>query len=106
MTDETLIRVPAAFFRDHDSRDCEPVIFRGGRPRPRTMPTVRDWVSECITLKKGCPGAKPEGFTLWLLDLLNGEPHDEFVDMFPGSGMVTDAVERWRRSPRLPLQYA
>ena len=24
MNDETLIRVPAAFYRDHDSRDCEP----------------------------------------------------------------------------------
>jgi len=84
----------------------EPVIFRGGRVRPRTMPTVRDWVSECITLKKGCPGAKPEGFTLWLLDLLNVQPQDEFVDMFPGSGMVAEAYERWKRSPRLPLQYA
>lgn len=82
----------------------EPVIFRGGRKRPRTMPTVRDWVSENITLKKGCPGAKPEKFTLWLLDMLNVHPHDEFVDMFPGSGMVTKAFEQWKRSSQAALK--
>jgi len=84
----------------------EPVIFRGGRPRPRTMPTVRDWVAENITMMKGCPGAKPEGFTLWLIDLLNIEPQDEFVDMFPGSGMVTKAWESYRTQKRLPLRFA
>ena len=39
----------------------EPVIVRGGRKRPTDMPTVRDWVSANITLKRGCPGA---GFRL------------------------------------------
>ena len=84
----------------------EPVIFRGGRKRPRTMPTVRDWVSECITLKKGCPGAKPEGFSMWLFDLLNMEPQDDFVDMFPGSGSVQKAWDKFCRTPMLPLEYA
>src|SRR5581483_6896549 len=31
----------------------EPVIMRGGRKRGRNLPTVRDWVSVNITLKKG-----------------------------------------------------
>jgi hypothetical protein len=84
----------------------EPVIFRGGRKRPREMPTVRDWVSEVITLKKGCPGAKPEAFVLWLIDLLNVEATDEFVDLFHGSGAVSKAWETFQRTPRLPLKYA
>ena len=84
----------------------EPVVFCGGRKRPRTMPTVRDWVSECITLKKGCPGAKPEGFCMWLFDLLNMQPQDNFVDLFPGSGSVGASWRKFCRSPRLPLNYA
>lgn len=83
----------------------EPVIVRGGRKRPREMPTVRDWVSEVITLKKGCPGAKPAGFVRWLLDVLNVQPTDEFVDLFPGSGAVESAWQEFRRSPMLPLRY-
>lgn len=82
----------------------EPVIFRGGRKRPRTMPTVRDWVSSCITLKKGCPGAKPEAFCLWLFDLLNMKPQDELVDLFPGSGSVQNAWKQFRQQPELPMK--
>ena len=83
----------------------EPVIVRGGRKRPRTMPTVRDWVSECITLQKGCPGAKPKGFCNWLFDVLNMEPQDDFVDLFEGSGGVMRAWNRFRTTPRLKLEY-
>ena len=81
----------------------EPVIFRGGRKRPRNMPTVRDWVSEVITLKKGCPGAKPEGFCFWLFEVLNIHADDEFVDLFPGSGSVQKAWKVWKRQNRLQL---
>lgn len=84
----------------------EPVIVQGGRPRPRTMPTVRDWVSACITLQKGCPGAKPEDFCMWLFDVLNMERDDEFVDLFPGSGMVSRAWNMFRQQAVLPLEYA
>ena len=79
----------------------EPVIVRGGRKRPRTMPTVRDWVSACITLKKGCPGAKPTAFCEWIFEILNVESGDEFVDLFPGSGQVTRAWKSRRVSPQL-----
>ena len=83
----------------------EPVIVRGGRKRPREMPTVRDWVSEVITLQRGCPGAKPERFVFWLLDVLNVRHDDEFVDLFPGSGAVAMAWEKFRSTPMLPLTY-
>jgi hypothetical protein len=82
----------------------EPVIVRGGRKRPRSMPTVRDWVSANITLKKGCTGAKPEGFSMWLFEVLNMEPQDDFVDLFPGSGGVMEAWERFRSSHSTALK--
>ena len=67
----------------------EPVIWRGGRqPRSREEPTVRDWFSGNITLKRGLTGAKPERFCFWLFDLLGLRPDDEFVDIFHGSGAV------------------
>lgn len=72
----------------------EPVIVRGGRKRGRDVPTVRDWVSCNITLKKGLVGAKPEGFCEWLLDVLNVLPGDQLDDIFPGTGIVTQTFER------------
>jgi hypothetical protein len=79
----------------------EPVIVRGGRKRSREMDTVRDWCSANITLRKGVPGAKPETFVYWLLAVLGAARGDEIIDMFPGSGMVADAVERWRGQQRV-----
>jgi hypothetical protein len=73
----------------------EPVIWRGGRKRDRTAPTVRDWVACNITLQRGFTGAKPEGFCLWLFDLLGATPDDDFVDLFPGSGAVGDVWEKY-----------
>lgn len=73
----------------------EPVIVRGGRKRTRKQPTVRDWVSANITMKRGLSGAKPQGFCFWLFEVLNLEPGDEFVDLYPGSGAVTRALEAW-----------
>ena len=70
----------------------EPVIFRGGRKRPRTEPTVRDWHSANITLRKGLTGAKPATFAQWVLGILYVQPGDTFDDLFPGSGAVTDAA--------------
>lgn len=75
----------------------EPVIFTGGRqPRSRTEPTVRDWCSESITLKRGLVGVKPEKVCFWVFDLLGLQAGDELVDLFPGSGAVTRAWEKWQ----------
>ena len=71
----------------------EPVLFRGGRKRSRKESTVRDWVSANITLKKGLVGAKPEAFCTWLFDLMGLQDGDEFVDIFPGTGIVTAVWE-------------
>lgn len=70
----------------------EPVIWRGGRTkRERTEPTVRDWVSANITLRKGLTGAKPKEFADWLFDLMGMREGDELIDLFPGTNAVTNA---------------
>ena len=74
----------------------EPVIVGGaGRKRDRKEPTVRDWVSANITLKKGLSGAKPEAFSLWLFDVLGMQQGDLLVDIFYGSGAVSEAYKKW-----------
>jgi hypothetical protein len=75
----------------------EPVIFRGGRRRTRQQDTVRDWIAAPATLQRGVVGAKPDAFCYWLFEVLNLHPDDELVDLYPGSGAVTRAWERWRR---------
>lgn len=67
----------------------EPVLFVPARSGRRDIPTVRDWVSVCITLKKGLTGCKPEDFCQWLFRLLGMELDDEFDDLFPGTGIVS-----------------
>lgn len=79
----------------------EPVLFRGGRRRPRTQDTVRDWVAAPITLQRGVVGAKPDAFCYWLFEVLNLRPDDDLDDLYPGSGAVTRAWGRWRG--RFPL---
>jgi hypothetical protein len=83
----------------------EPIIVRGGRPIPTTKPTVRDWVSEPIAMRKGFPGAKPAKVCFWLFDFLGLELEDEFVDLFPGSGAVSDAYEQWRQAKSGRIQF-
>jgi hypothetical protein len=80
----------------------EPVIFRPlPRKRLRTDNTVRDFVSANVTLRRGVSGAKPDAFCHWLFSLAGLQDDDEFVDLFPGSGAVTRALEAWRSQLRL-----
>lgn len=68
----------------------EPVIFRGGRQDwDRDVLTVRDHLSQVITLKRGLPGAKPEAFCRWVLLLLGyDQDQDTLDDIFPGTGVM------------------
>ena len=103
---------PFAAFKANVTRAYawEPIILRGGRPIPREMATVRDWieaaaVKEPITMKRGFPGAKPAAVTRWIFDWLNMQPGDEFVDLFPGSGAVGHAYASWLEGKgELPAQ--
>ena len=81
----------------------EPVIFYGSRKLGRDIPTVRDWHSANITMKRGTHGAKPESFCFWLFEFLGCQHDDDFHDLFPGSGSVTQSWDKWRNQRRLLL---
>lgn len=68
----------------------EAVIFRGGRRGDRSRPTVKDHLIESITLQKGLTGAKPRAFAFWMFDLLGAEPTDKLVDLFIGTGIISE----------------
>lgn len=101
----------------------EPVIFwRGRNPNaghPHAPPekngkqtTPKDFariemgtvLAEPITLKKGFTGAKPDAFCEWVLDLLNVQPGDEVVDLFPGTGIMGEVATR--RTTQLKMDAA
>jgi hypothetical protein len=75
----------------------EPVLVKSCRNSGRFTTTVRDWVSCNITLQRGFYGAKPEGFCHWMFDAMGMTPDDEFLDVFPGSGAVTNAFAVWKQ---------
>lgn len=72
----------------------EPVLVRGGRKLGRDVETVRDYVSANVLIRKGCAGAKPAEFCRWLFRVLGTQRGDELIDLYPGSGMVSDV---WRQ---------
>lgn len=84
----------------------EPVIWRGGRTkRGRKVDTVRDWHSECITMRRGVPGAKPPGFVAWIVGLLGADVRqgDTITDLFHGSGAMLGV---WRPHTSFSEQVA
>jgi hypothetical protein len=80
----------------------EPVLVKAVR-KPVVKPgmTYRDFISESITLKRGLTGAKPERVADWLFEVMGCEPTDELDDLFPGTGAVTQAWEKWQRQRSL-----
>jgi hypothetical protein len=80
----------------------EPVLVK--RPpikRSRGVDTVRDFVIATPPVFEGknisdVPGEKPVAFCEWLFAALALKPTDEFHDLFPGSGAVGMAWDRWR----------
>lgn len=89
----------AAFKKNvNPSSAWEPVALVGGRRRTDAHTYMRDWIAESITLKKGLTGSKPRHFSFWLFDCANLQPNDELIDLFPGSGSVTDAWNEYRKN--------
>ena len=97
---------PFAFFhsgtRGRPPYAWEAVIFR--TPLTDRRPKgVRDWLS-CnafgVTAAErrragNVRGMKPEAFCFWLFALLGLRPGDVFDDLYPGSGAVMAAFEKW-----------
>lgn len=76
----------------------EPILVHEAR-RPVVDPqrpvVMRDWYACRMAMRKGLTGAKPAELCHWLFCVLGAEPTDELIDVFPGSGAVTDAWKTW-----------
>ena len=80
----------------------EPMLVKAARkPTVTNRMVYRDWIAEPITLQRGLTGAKPERVCQFLFEVMGCRPDDELVDLFPGTGAVTAAWEKWRRQPSL-----
>lgn len=98
------IGVPSATRGPHST--WEPVIYLPARWQ---RPGRRDWLLAMPARGGGTlPGRKPLEFCKWLFGLLGMAPGDVFVDMFPGTEVVTSAWLAASRessgdsSPRVP----
>lgn len=91
----------------------EPVLFVQP-PRKRllsgyeTFGKAADWhsASPPIFLRedrgiKGIKGTKPFSFCMWILDLLGFQLGDTLEDLFPGSGIMSEAVALYGRQREL-----
>ena len=75
----------------------EPVLVKPVRKPVVTKRLVmRDWIAESITLRRGLTGAKPRAVCRWAFEMAGLEPTDQLVDLYPGTGAVTDAWNEWR----------
>jgi hypothetical protein len=74
----------------------EPVLLRIPEGRKGRASVDDPWVDDVLPAPKpskyGFMGAKPPAWTRWVLDMLGHQPDDEVVDMFPGSGAVTNEL--------------
>lgn len=84
----------------------EPVIVKSARPISTSGP--RDWIHVEPEAFQYRPkpesyviGQKPSPFCMWMFEWLGAKPEDDFHDLFPGSGAVGEAWERWRAQPTL-----
>lgn len=74
----------------------EPVFIMAARkPEVSGRMVMRDYVSEPITMERGTIGAKPERVCMWAFECMGAQPDDELVDLFPGSGAVSRAWDKF-----------
>lgn len=83
----------------------EPVILSGGR-RPEFHTRTHIEASPPQFTFRPRPaahviGEKPEAFSLWLFAAAGLTPDDQFTDLFPGSGAVGRAWQKWRTQSAL-----
>ena len=70
----------------------EAVLWRTVKKDPKRQ-MVRDWITGPATKQKGLPGAKPNYFNRWILDLLIFNPEEDYLtDIFPGTNGMAWAM--------------
>lgn len=81
----------------------EPVLCVPGRPKRAKVRSYH--VGNAPPrgfLAKSFTGSKPPGFCEWVIRCLGADPNeDTLVDLFPGSGAMTQAWDRFLRQPPL-----
>lgn len=83
----------------------EPVLVKPARkPVVSGRLVSRDFIAEPITMRRGLSGAKPEAVSRWLFEVMAAEPGDTLDDLFPGTGAITRAWQRWSTELRLELE--
>ena len=85
----------------------EPVIVRPARPNPKVKnvmaaPSPMGFLST-RNGEETFPGKKPPAFSRWLFELLGARGHDDFTDLFPGSGAVGREWQAWSSQTRLAV---
>jgi hypothetical protein len=78
----------------------EPVVFAGARQLPGSAPQAVDALAGRAPRRRSkrpdaVIGSKPPDFCAWLFGLLGALPGDSLDDLYPGSGTVTWAWQRW-----------
>jgi hypothetical protein len=88
----------------------EPIFQYGGRRRHRRASILPDYLhTHSVRYKEAGAGAvigmKPYEYCAYCFETLGARPElgDTLEDLFPGSGAVSAAWERWRSEPRLPI---
>lgn len=88
----------------------EPILQYGGRRRHRKASILPDYLNlSPVRHKEAGEGAvigmKPYGYCAYCFETLGARPElgDTLEDLFPGSGAVAAAWERWCSEPRLPI---
>lgn len=75
----------------------EPVVWAGGRAHQLDAPMLLDWhyAAPPRRLPGQVTGTKPSSFSAWVFQLLGAQAGDQLDDLFPGSGAVARAWERY-----------
>jgi hypothetical protein len=79
----------------------EPVLFKipQSRKSRNSGEPVKDFLS-CNPLRKNFVGAKPPEWTEWVLSVLGYEESDEVVDLFKGSGAVSEVITKIQKEQK------
>lgn len=81
----------------HPINAWEPLIVYGGRPQPRGRQAldVLDYRGRYNAFPGALVGMKPPEFTVWMAQLLAARVGDRLDDLYPGSGAVSLAWDRY-----------
>lgn len=82
----------------------EPVIVRPARAPVQPVRNCFSLHAPSGILNGRITGEKPLAFCLWVFSLLGAREGDSLVDLFPGSGAVSQAWASFLSQPMLPLR--